>query len=193
MTRKCRGRILAVIALAVGLCVLAAGIAGKMEMERITDEVMSANYFGFLGNGSSGLIRTLNRFIGKHLLRLTVALIKNDPSGFVRIAKDISGILSAIPGVSGLVDLFLGSFIEDAALDMFQKARQMMLDSAGARMPLMQFAACYSELLWIGGILSGAALVLCLLTGEKRSFRRTSRGRAPVMTWDSGTAVCDEW
>ena len=186
-------KIAAIIAFVVGLCILAAGITGKVVMGKMTEEIMSSDFVGSLGDDMPEIGRMLNRGIGRKAVRLTVSLIRNDPSGFVNAVKDLTGAISRMADSSGLVDMFMGSMIEEAALEAFEDARQELAEYAGARLPLLQLAAYYSELLWTGTILAAAAVILWLAGCGVIRFGGAVRRAQPALSTDGGSVDFDEW
>ena len=184
MLDKTRTKTIMLIAFVLGIAVLAAGISGRIVMGRITDEIMSTEYVSSMDEAIYGFRDVLNRGIGGLALKLTVSVIKNDSTGFTKAVKEVVKSIGSIADSSGIGDLVLSPIFEEVAAEAFQEGRRQLVESAGSYMPLLQFAAYYSELLIIGGIISGVSLLLWfLMGGSLRDLKRIKIVAAIGIAW----------
>ena len=190
MINRERTKHVVLIALIISFCILAAGLSGRIVMTGITNKVMSMNMLDSLGNDLPELEKVLNRGAGKMLIKLTVSLIKNDSSGFVNVAKEIIKSIGSIGGESGLSGLVLNPIIAEIAEAAFQEAHAALVESAGAYLPMLQFAAYCSELLVIGGIAAAVSLLLWfVMNGRMKDIIKARKPMIAGAVWVSAVIV----
>lgn len=170
------------IALIAGLCILVAGISGKLVMEKITEKLITANYIDLMNETAPEVGNVLNHGIGNVALRLITALVKNDSSGFVNAVKDAYRTIASLTEYSGTPGMVLNSFFEEAAWEAFQKTRSLLIESVGVYMPILQFAAWCSDLLVLGGIIAGVSLILFYLSGGKFKEVKVAKASCAIGT-----------
>ena len=165
-----RAKKILMIALVIGLCFLTAGFSGKICMGRVTESIRNTSLVSGLGSDLDSL---LNRSAQKEMTKLLIAMIRNDPSGFMKTVNQLmsaAGSMAGDPyGMNGLVTMFISPIAEEA----FADTRNQLIQEAGMYWPLLQAMAYYRELLTVGAIVAAAAAVLLfLMGGELRDIKK---------------------
>ena len=148
---------LAIVALAISLCIAFTGLAGNFLLSRATERFANSEYFTELDDELAPVLGSTST---KRLLKdIMVALIKDDSSRFAEVITEVIG-------ASGLSDDGLTSLIAGGmASQIFSEARAMLKEEAGKYWTVLLFMAYGKDLLKLGLILLIPSAAACFLLG----------------------------
>ena len=185
VTDKKRAKQLIIVALVVGLCITFAGLAGKITMGKLSENLRNT---AILPGVYSEFESIVNRSVGNAITKLIVSLVKNDSSGFASTIKQLVKNVSSISGDSYEITDWESTMIDAFAQETFAEIREELIYEVGAWWPLLQAMAYYRELITIGLIIAAIAAVLWFLL-DGRLNDVIALNMMPVMYIGAGWTV----